>query len=58
MTTGGTQGCRAGHVVGPIQRRQQHNNQIDNGSGDNGGSIEGDSGNNDDKDAIAIISNI
>jgi hypothetical protein len=29
---------------------------MDDGSGDNGGSIEGDSGNNDDKDAIAIIS--
>jgi hypothetical protein len=39
-------------------RRQQHNNQMDDSSGDDGGSIEGYSGDNDDKDAIAIISNI
>jgi hypothetical protein len=42
----------------PTTRRQQHNNQMDDGSGDDGGSIEGDSGDNDNKDPIAIISNI
>ena len=52
--TSGRACCR----TDPTTWRQQHNNQIDDGSGDDGGSIEGDSGDNDDKDAIAIISNI